>query len=69
MPEPASYKFVEFPYTETRKNEALFREYIKACEQTPACWNLEDVEQTSCVRCGGPRNRILISWLTIEHSI
>ena len=37
-------------YIETRKNEALFREYVKACEQTPACWNLEGVEQTNCVR-------------------
>ena len=50
-PDPATYKFEEFPYFETRKNEALFREYVKACEQTPACWNLEDVEQTNCVRC------------------
>ena len=28
-PEPAVYKFEEFPYTETRRNEALFREYVK----------------------------------------
>ena len=50
LPDPVSYKFQEFPYFETRKNEALFREYVKACEQSPWCWNLEGVEQTSCVR-------------------
>ena len=24
--------------------------FLKACEQTPACWNLEGVDQTNCVR-------------------
>ena len=33
LKEPVEYKFKEFPYYETRKNEALFREYVKACEQ------------------------------------
>ena len=33
LKEPVQYKFKEFPYYETRKNEALFREYVKACEQ------------------------------------
>lgn len=50
LPDPVSYKFQEIPYFETRKNEALFREYVKACEQSPSCWNLSGVEQTSCVR-------------------
>ena len=50
LSDPVPYKFQEFPYFETRKNEALFREYVKACEQTPSCCHLEGVEQTSCVR-------------------
>ena len=49
-PDPAAYKFEEFPYFETRKNEALFREYVKACEQTPSCLHLTGVHQTNCVR-------------------
>jgi len=48
------YKFKEFPYYETRKNEALFREYVKACEQSPACWSFPYTDsaskRTACVR-------------------
>lgn len=52
LPEPSQYKFSEFPYYETRKNEALFREYVKACEQSPACWSPpgSKIDQTNCVR-------------------
>merc|ERR1712025_1061225 len=55
LPEPVEYKFIYFPYYETRKNEALFREYQKACEQSPSCWpdnvdSLSTVEITNCVR-------------------
>jgi hypothetical protein len=54
LPEPVQYKFTEFPHFETRKNEALFREYVKACEQSPACWSepytASSAERTTCVR-------------------
>jgi len=54
LKEPVQYKFKEFPYYETRKNEALFREYVKACEQSPACWSSPFTdsasERTACVR-------------------
>lgn len=54
LPEPVQYKFTEFPHFETRKNEALFREYVKACEQSPACWaepyTASSAERTACVR-------------------
>jgi len=54
LKEPVEYKFKEFPYYETRKNEALFREYVKACEQSPACWSPpyteSALERTACVR-------------------
>ena len=29
LPEPVQYQFPDFPHYETRKNEALFREYLK----------------------------------------
>jgi len=54
LKEPVQYKFKEFPYYETRKNEALFREYVKACEQSPACWSSPYTdsasERTACIR-------------------
>lgn len=54
LKEPVQYKFKEFPYYETRKNEALFREYVKACEQSPACWSSpytdSTSERTACIR-------------------
>jgi len=59
LPDPVQYKFPEFPYYETRNNEALYREYVKACEQTPACWKPPYthslIQRTSCVRqCVSP---------------
>ena len=54
LPEPTQYKFKEFSYYETRKNEALFREYVKACEQSPECWappyTDSALERTACIR-------------------
>ena len=54
LPEPTQFKFKEFSYYETRKNEALFREYVKACEQSPECWSppytASALERTACIR-------------------
>lgn len=49
LPEPVQYQFPDFPHYETRKNEALFREYLKACEQSPGCWQ-EPYSQTATER-------------------
>ena len=53
LPDPVRHTFKEFSYFETRKNEALFREYWKACEQSPSCWSeqiSDAVSQSNCVR-------------------
>jgi len=57
LPEAVPYKFSDFAYFETRKNEAIYREYWVACEQSPVCWGVQGpgIDHTNCVRqCMSP---------------
>ncbi|CAL8103257.1 unnamed protein product [Orchesella dallaii] len=49
------FVFPEFDYAESPKNEIAWREWEAACEQTPACLGLLDLERVKCVRkCMSP---------------
>ncbi|KRT86825.1 hypothetical protein AMK59_2224, partial [Oryctes borbonicus] len=47
------YTFTEFPYKESAKNEAMFREYEAACEAS--CSGKKGVSKVLCIRqCVSP---------------
>ncbi|KAL1514189.1 hypothetical protein ABEB36_003485 [Hypothenemus hampei] len=49
----ATYNFPEFPYKETNKNEATFREVEIACEK--GCFGKNGLSKITCVRqCVSP---------------
>ncbi|XP_021964469.1 uncharacterized protein LOC110859787 [Folsomia candida] len=49
------FEFPEYDYTETPKNEIAWREWGAACDQTPVCLGLLDLEKVRCVRkCMSP---------------
>merc|ERR1711884_403192 len=52
LAEPIQYSFQEFQYIQTRRSEALYREYWVACEQNPSCWSVDPntISHASCVR-------------------
>ena len=53
-----SLNIFENPFTNSKNQKETTKiikknqnyNFLKACEQTPACWNLEGVDQTNCVR-------------------
>lgn len=45
-----SFKFVEFPYKETKKNEIIFGEFEAACMQSNTCSAKKGLENIQCVR-------------------
>ncbi|TGZ52661.1 Uncharacterized protein DBV15_07744 [Temnothorax longispinosus] len=54
-----TFTFPEYPYKETTKNEALFRQFEQDCEESGACKMLshrsDGVAKTRCIReCVSP---------------
>ncbi|XP_023337584.1 uncharacterized protein LOC111708427 isoform X2 [Eurytemora carolleeae] len=55
--DPVPFQFSDYDYFQTRKNEAIYREYWVACEQSPVCWEVQgpSIEHSNCVRqCMSP---------------
>ncbi|EDS32200.1 conserved hypothetical protein [Culex quinquefasciatus] len=53
--EVVTFRFPEYDYKETSKNELAFREYESACDQSTRCSIFDGIDKTKCVReCVSP---------------